>query len=100
MKYKLYKPLLTLLLLLLLIAGELVFLFTLYERQRRKFVAFENIILFECHEAYAFGNSDVKEAVARIVRACADYIDEDDIDNPALVIFMNDIAKRKRGENE
>ena len=95
-----HKPLLVLLLLLLLFACELVFLFALCERQGRQLVALENIILFECHEAYAFGTPDTKEAVARIVRACADYIDANDIDDPALVIFMNDIAKRKRGENE
>jgi len=93
-----HKPLFALLLLLLLIAGELIFLFVLCERQSRQLVALRNTILFECHEAYAFGTSDTKETVARIVRACADYINEDDIDDPALVIFMDEVAKRKRGK--
>jgi len=83
----------------MLIVWILVQAISLLARHESRVFALEYTILFECHEAYAFGNSNTKEAVARIVRACADYIDADDIDDPALVIFMNDIAKRKRGEN-
>ena len=82
----------------MLIVWILVQAISLLARHESRVFALENTILFECHEAYAFGNSDVKEAIARIVRACADYIDEGDIDDPALVIFMDEVVKRKRGK--
>lgn len=64
-----------------------------FNYQIQQLVNLENAIMFECHEAYAFGNSDIKEAVVRIMRGCADYVDKDDIENPALVIFLDKILK-------